>query len=154
MQYFLCRFILSSWLHLFPRRRASMMLHNLCLSVFFRLQLKERTSPTVEKSMRACKSIWLVSVYDVMDFLVIAQQVIISFVCLAPQINTGNELSAVSCGHITRTYTPIRSQVPPSSFPNLQSCVSLLLSRQLQLHPSLQLMSWVDYMRSLWAGCM
>lgn len=49
-----------------------------------------------------------------MDFRIIAQRVIISFVYLAPQINTGNEPSAVSCDYRTRTYTPIRSRVPPS----------------------------------------
>lgn len=137
----------------FPQWRASKMLQNLCHFRLFPYSSKNGHLPVWICTCSHAKvfGLW---VYGLMDFLVISQQVIISFVCLAPQINTGNEASAVSCGHITRTYTPFRSRVPPPSSPNLQSSVSLLLSRQLQLHPSLQLMSWVDYMRSLWAGCM
>lgn len=53
--------------------------------------------------------------------------------------------------HNTQTHThPVVN--PSLSFPNLQSCVSLLLSRKLQLHPFLQLMFWVDYTYSLWVG--
>lgn len=72
--------------------------------------------------------------------------------CLSsPEINTGNEPSAVSYDRITHTqHSPVA--YPSLSFPNLQSCVSLLLSRQLQLHPFLQLMFWVDYTYSLWVG--
>lgn len=130
------------------------MLQNLCHFRFFSLQLEDKTSPYVWKCPCEYVEVFGLLGSGLTDFRILAQRVIISFVYLDPQINTGNEPSAVSCDHRTRTYTPIRSRVPPSSFPNLQSCVSLLLSRQLQLHPSLQLMSWVDYMRSLWAGCM
>lgn len=97
------------------------------MSVIISLQLKDRTTlatcGNVRASMLRYFGLWA---HWLIDFLLITQQVIISFVCLAPQINRGNEPSAVSCDREnTRTYTPFLSRVGPPSSSNLQSCVSL-----------------------------